>query len=134
MQYGMNSIQAKQPRYHPVIAWEANNLTNEFVDINRMALDDRYGHNGAPLSKRRNGVGFTRGNTTGLFGMGGMVNYKSQKNAYFAGMVAAGVAYAVGDWYLNKGYGLTGWKRRVARSPITASLLIITAVAVAPSD
>ena len=63
MRHGQSDLGSKRPRYHPVIAWEANNLTNDFIDINRMALDDRYGHNGAPLSKRRNGTGPTDGST-----------------------------------------------------------------------
>ncbi len=60
----------KKPRNHAGLAWEGATLSNEFVDVNRMALDDRYGKVGAPLSKRRNGVGFTDGNTIGLFGLG----------------------------------------------------------------
>ena len=68
MRHGKGNLDSKRPRYHPVIAWEQNNLTNDFVDISRVALDDRYGKVGAPLSKRRNGVGPTDGKTTGLFG------------------------------------------------------------------
>ena len=49
--------QRKQPRHHEGLNWEAKTLTNEFVDITRLALDDRYGKNAAPLSKRRNGSG-----------------------------------------------------------------------------
>lgn len=60
----------KQPRFHPDLEWESKVLTNEFIDINRMALDDRYGKNAAPLSKRRNGIGFTDNKTPGLFGLG----------------------------------------------------------------
>ena len=60
----------KKPRNHAGLAWEGATLSNDFVDVNRMALDDRYGKVGAPLSKRRNGVGFTDGNTIGLFGIG----------------------------------------------------------------
>lgn len=131
MRHGQSDLGSKRPRYHPVIAWEANNLTNEFVDINRMALDDRYGHNGAPLSKRRNGSGPTDGSEPGLFGM---VNYQSQRSAYFGGMVVATGAYLIADWYLNKGYGLTGWKRKIARSPITAATLVLGLYLVAPSE
>ena len=61
----------KRPRFHPGLEWEGRNLTNEFVDINRMAFDNRYGKNAAPLSKRRTGIGFTDGSTPGLFGIGG---------------------------------------------------------------
>ena len=136
MRYGMNDIEAKKPRNHPVILWEAENLHNDFTDISRMALDPRYGHNAAPLSKRRTGTGPTDGSTPGLFGAGmsGLINYRTQKSAFYAGMITAAGAYATVDWYLNQGHGLTGWKRRVARSPITASLLVLSALAVAPSD
>lgn len=131
MRHGQSDLGSKRPRYHPVIAWEANNLTNEFVDINRMALDDRYGKVGASIYKRRNGSGPTDGTEPGLFGM---VNYQSQRSAYFGGMVTATAAYLVADWYLNKGYGLTGWKRKIARSPITAATLVLGLYLVAPSE
>ena len=66
----MHKFAKKQPRFHPGLEWEGRNLSNDFVDINRMALDDRYGKNAAPLSKRRNGIGYTDGKTPGLFGYG----------------------------------------------------------------
>ncbi len=66
----MHKHYRKQPRFHPDLEWESKNLTNEFIDINRMALDDKYGKNAAPLSKRRNGIGFTDNKTPGLFGLG----------------------------------------------------------------
>ena len=69
----MHKHYQKQPRFHPDLEWESKTLTNEFIDINRMALDDRYGKNAAPLSKRRNGIGFTDGTTPGLFGFGGII-------------------------------------------------------------
>lgn len=62
----------KKPRNHEGLAWEEETLSNEFIDINRMALDDSYAKNAAPLSKRRNGIGFTDGNTNGLFGLSGL--------------------------------------------------------------
>jgi hypothetical protein len=131
VKHGKSDLESKRPRYHPVIAWEANNLQNDFIDINRMALDDRYGHNGAPLSKRRNGSGPTDGSTPGLFGM---VDYQSQRGAYFGGMVAATSAYLIADWYLSKGYAMKGWKRRIARSPLTAAILVLGFYLVAPTD
>jgi len=131
MRHGQSDLGSKRPRYHPVIAWEANNLTNDFIDINRMALDDRYGHNGAPLSKRRNGTGPTDGSTPGLFGL---VDYKSERSAFIGGMFTAGGAYIIADWYLNKGYQLQGWKRKIARSPITAATLVLALYLVAPTD
>ena len=62
----------KKPRNHEGLAWEEETLSNEFIDINRMALDNAYAKNAAPLSKRRNGIGFTDGNTNGLFGLSGL--------------------------------------------------------------
>ena len=59
----------RQTRNHPSLVWEGENLHNDFVDINRMALDDKYGKVGAPLSKRRNGSGPAgRDAPAGLFG------------------------------------------------------------------
>ena len=65
----------KKPRKHEGLAWEASTLSNDFIDVNKMALDDRYGKVGAPLSKRRNGIGFTDGKTAGLFGIGSDTHY-----------------------------------------------------------
>lgn len=131
MRHGQSDLGSKRPRYHPVIAWEAQNLHNDFIDITRMALDPKYGHNGAPLSKRRNGTGPTDGSTPGLFGA---INYKNDRQAFIGGMVTATGAYLVADWYLNKGYGLKGWQRRIARSPITVASLVIGLYLVAPSS
>ena len=61
--------QRKQPRHHEGLNWESQVLTNEFVDITRMALDDKYAKQAAPLSKRRDGIGFTSGNESGIFGI-----------------------------------------------------------------
>jgi len=59
----------RQTRNHAGLVWEGENLHNDFVDINRMALDDKYGKVGAPLSKRRNGSGPAgRDAPAGLFG------------------------------------------------------------------
>jgi len=131
LRHGQSDLGSKRPRYHPVIAWEANNLQNDFIDISRMALDDRYGKVGASIYKRRNGSGPTDGSEPGLFGM---VNYQSQRGAYFGGMVAATSAYLIADWYLSKGYALKGWKRRIARSPLTAAILVLGFYLVAPTD
>ena len=131
MNRGNSNLGAKRPRYHPVIAWENQNLTNEFVDINRMALDNRYGKIGAPLSKRRNGSGPTDGSTPGLFGF---IDYPSQSHSMAAGMAATAAVYVLSDWYLNKGYKLTGWKRRIARSPLTLGLGIIAFYAISPKN
>jgi len=134
MKYGLPGAAGKRPRYHAGIAWEEKTLTNEFIDITRMALDDRYGHNGAPLSKRRNGIGFTQGNTPGLFGIGGVVPYASKKQAYFFGIATGVGAYIISDFYLNQGHGLEGWKRRLARSPMAGALVILLPVLLGPSD
>jgi hypothetical protein len=59
----------RQTRNHPSLVWEGENLHNDFIDINRMALDDKYGKVAAPLSKRRNGSGPAgRDAPPGLFG------------------------------------------------------------------
>ena len=50
----MHKFARKQPRFHPGIEWEGRNLTNDFVDVSRMALDDSFSRkNTAPLSKRK---------------------------------------------------------------------------------
>jgi len=59
----------RQTRNHPGLVWEGNNVHSQFIDINRVALDDQYGKVGAPLSKRRNGTGPAgRDAPEGLFG------------------------------------------------------------------
>lgn len=136
MRHGKGNLDSKRPRYHPVIAWEQNNLTNDFVDINRVALDDRYGKVGAPLSKRRNGVGPTDGSTPGLFGS--VVDdywYKgSPQRAYLTGVATTVGAYVLVDFWLTQGKGLEGWQRRLARSPLTFGLGLIAAFALVPSN
>jgi hypothetical protein len=134
MRYGKSDLGAKRPRYHPGLAWERNNFTNEFVDINRLALDDRYGHNGAPLSKRRRGMGFTDGKTHGLFGLNGVFNYKSKNSAFNTGIFTALSAYALTDFYLNRGHDLEGLKRRLARWPMGVILLSMSYLLLQPSD
>mgnify|MGYP005990447937 CR=1 FL=1 len=133
MRRGQSDLGSKRPRYHPVIAWEANNLTNDFIDINRVALDDRYGKVGASLYKRRNGSGPTDGSTPGLFGMSGLATYDSKNSAFFGGIVLAATSYVIADWYLIKGYQLTGLKRTVARWPITAATLLVGYYLFAPN-
>lgn len=60
----------RRTRNHVGLQWEDQNLNNDFVDINRVALDDAYGKVGAPLSKRRNGNGPAgRDAQAGLFGV-----------------------------------------------------------------
>ena len=135
MKRGNSNLAAKRPRYHPVIAWEQQNLTNDFIDINRVALDDRYGKVGASLNKRRNGSGPTDGKTPGLFGIGFPgYEYKTHTGAFLAGMVTVGAAYTTIDWFLTKGYNLKGWQRRIARSPLVTGLVVIASVAVIPKN
>lgn len=137
MKHGRGNLAGKRPRYNPVVAWEANNLTNDFVDISRLALDDRYGKVGAPLSKRRNGIGPTRGNTPGLFGhsnVSGLIDYKSKQEAMFVGAITAVAIYGAVDFYLTKGYKLTGWQRRLLRSPLTAALTVAALFVIIPND
>ena len=131
MRHGVGNLESKRPRYHPVIAWENQNLTNDFVDISRVALDSRYGKNGASLYKRQNGVGPTDGKTPGLFGF---IDYDNQTNAFFGGAATAVAIYVISDYYLNKGYKLKGWQRRFARSPMTFGLGILAFYAVTPKN
>ncbi len=91
--------QRKQPRYHEGLDWEEKNLTNDFIDITRMALDDRYAKNAAPLSKRRNGVGPTQGYIPGLFG-GHDINQEfvedvAKETAFVVGVKMAAKAFVV---------------------------------------
>ena len=59
----------RQTRNHPGLEWEGENLQSQFVDINRVALDDNYGKVAAPLTKRQNGTGPAgRDAPPGLFG------------------------------------------------------------------
>ena len=131
MRHGVGNLESKRPRYHPVTAWENQNLTNDFVDISRVALDSRYGKNGASLYKRQNGVGPTDGKTPGLFGF---IDYDNQTNAFFGGAATAVAIYVISDYYLNKGYKLKGWQRRFARSPMTFGLGILAFYAVTPKN
>ena len=57
---------------------DANINIYGFEDVNQMALDDRYGKVGAPLSKRRNGEGPAgRDAPPGLFGWNDTVIIKN---------------------------------------------------------
>ena len=38
----MHKFARKQPRFHPGLEWEGRTLTNDFVDVSRMALDDEF--------------------------------------------------------------------------------------------
>jgi len=134
MQNGRNSLAAKRPRYHPGLAWEANNLTNEFIDINRLSLDDDYGHVGAPLSKRRRGIGPTDGKTPGLFGIGGVIDYKTKTTAFNSGVIAALGAYGLIDYYLNQGHDLAGMQRRIARWPMGIVVLGLVYLVIQPNN
>ena len=136
MRHGKGNLDSKRPRYHPVIAWEQNNLTNDFVDITKMALDDRYGKVGASLYKRKNGPGPTDGKTPGLFGsfIDSTWYQGSPRRAFFTGVAVTGGAYVLVDYWLNKGKGLEGWQRRLARSPLTLALGTVAAFAIVPSN
>lgn len=131
MKHGQSDLGAKRPRYHPVVAWENQNLTNDFVDISRVALDDRYGKNGASLYKRRNGLGPTKGENPGLFGM---IDYESKNSAFNSGLITAAALYGVVDLYLNRGHDLAGLQRRLARWPLGLIGLGVVYLAIAPSQ
>ena len=134
MRHGDNHLKSKKPRYHPGLAWERNNLTNEFIEISRMALDDDYGHVGAPLSKRRRGIGPTDGKTPGLFGLSGLIDYESKTTAFNSGIIVALGAYGLIDYYLNQGHDLAGMKRRIARWPMGVVVLGLTYLVIQPNN
>lgn len=134
----MHKHARKVPRFHPGLEWEGRTLSNDFIDINRMALDDSFsGKNAAPLSKRRNGIGYTDGKTQGLFGLGNIFFSTDRDNedvqewfqdpraAYFIGGAIAVGAYTALD-YLTYNPGQSQLRRMINRTP---SSLIMGAVA-----
>jgi hypothetical protein len=82
------------------IMWQDANINvYGFEDINQIALDDRYGKVGAPLSKRRNGVGPAgRDAPPGLFGTSFSMN--SISIPHFIG--GAIVGYFVADYIVKR--------------------------------
>ena len=87
-----------------------------------MALDDSFsGKNAAPLSKRRNGIGYTDGKTPGLFGIGSAFNTEDPKSTFVLGSLVAVGAYTTLDWIMHKP-NQTRIKKMVGRTP--ASLIV----------
>ena len=124
----MHKHARKVPRYHPDLEWERRTLSNDFIDINRMALDDSFsGKNAAPLSKRRNGIGYTDGKTPGLFGLGATADGKDNMNfvdprmTFLLGSLVAVGAYTTLDWIMHKP-NLSRLDRMLGRTP--ASLVV----------
>ena len=118
----MHKHARKVPRYHPDLEWERRTLSNDFIDINRMALDDSFsGKNAAPLSKRRIGIGFTDNKTPGLFGIGRAFNTTDPKATFLLGSLVAVGAYTTVDWITHKP-NQTRIKRMLGRTP--ASLIV----------
>lgn len=118
----MHKHARKVPRYHPDLEWERRTLSNDFIDINRMALDDSFsGKNAAPLSKRRNGIGYTDGKTPGLFGIGSAFSTEDPKSTFVLGSLVAVGAYTTLDWIMHKP-NQTRIKKMVGRTP--ASLIV----------
>lgn len=113
-------IQFKQPRFHPGLEWEAKFLSNEFIDLTRMALDNSYTNkSAAPLSKRRNGQGPTNGKTPGLFGIGATHNkISSPRKAFFTGGIIAAGTYATIDYFTKKP-NQSQFRKMIKRSPTT---------------
>tara|TARA_Y100001963_G_C6417589_1_gene281229 strand:+ start:54 stop:347 length:294 start_codon:yes stop_codon:yes gene_type:complete len=88
----------RQTRNHPGLAWEDENLHNQFTDVNRVALDDRYGKVAAPLSKRSNGSGPAGRNApAGLFGIEDKLKPYLTPTNIILGMTIAGAI-----WYYKK--------------------------------
>ena len=113
----MHKHARKVPRYHPDLEWERRTLSNDFIDINRMALDDSFsGKNAAPLSKRRTGIGFTDNKTPGLFGLGAIVSNEDPRKTFLMGSLAAVGAYTIIDWATHKP-NQTRFKRMIKRTP-----------------
>ena len=113
----MHKHARKIPRNHPDLEWERRTLSNEFIDINRMALDDSFsGKNAAPLSKRRTGIGFTDNKTPGLFGLGTIVSNEDPRKTFLMGSLAAVGAYTIIDWATHKP-NQTRFKRMIKRTP-----------------
>ena len=118
----MHKHARKVPRYHPDLEWERRTLSNDFIDINRMALDDSFsGKNAAPLSKRRTGIGFTDNKTPGLFGIGRAFNTTDPKATFLLGSLVAVGAYTTLDWIMHKP-NLSRLDRMLGRTP--ASLVV----------
>jgi hypothetical protein len=94
----------RQTRNHPGLIWEGNNINSEFTDINRMALDDKYGKVGAPLSKRRNGTGPAgRNSPAGLFGNASLTKIENTiKNQLTPPNIILGVTIAGAVLYYYK--------------------------------
>ena len=93
-----NSIRRKDQK-HTVrdradLMWrDANINVYGFEDVNQMALDDRYGKVGAPLSKRRNGEGPAgRDAPPGLFGWNDII---IRQPAWVKPVLAAGAGLMV---------------------------------------
>ena len=113
----MHKHARKVPRNHPDLEWERRTLSNDFIDINRMALDDSFsGKNAAPLSKRRTGIGFTDNKTPGLFGLGAIVSNEDPRKTFLMGSLAAVGAYTIIDWATHKP-NQTKFKRMIKRTP-----------------
>ena len=125
-----HSLQKKQPRNHPELEWQSKVLTNEFVDLTRMALDDKYPKQAAPLSKRRNGIGFTDGSTPGLFGISNPTN---ERDAYLLGAVATASIYIVTDMLFFSGKNSKFLEKSAKKAPLIAGAGLLTFFALAPT-
>ena len=80
-------------RSHPGLVWESENVHTAFTDINRVALDDRYGKVGASIYKRKGGEGPAgRDAPPGLFGSSWKEVYIKRGN----GSSAENTAYRYG--------------------------------------
>ena len=84
-------------RNHPGLNWESRNVHSYgFSDVNQIALDNRYGKVGAPLSKRKNGSGPAGRNAPpGLFGTNNFTieDLFTIKNVVIGALIASAVVY-----------------------------------------
>jgi hypothetical protein len=96
-----NGIRRKDQKHtvrnRPDLMWRDSNINiYGFEDVNQMALDDRYGKVGAPLSKRRNGEGPAgRDAPPGLFGVAPAPEL--EEKLFLKGLLLLGSLY-----YLNR--------------------------------
>lgn len=79
-------------RSHPGLVWESENVHTAFTDINRVALDDRYGKVGASIYKRKGGEGPAgRDAPPGLFGSSWKEVYAENTAYRYGFLIGAGL-------------------------------------------
>ena len=120
-------LKKKAPRHHAGGQWEGKRLANDFSDITRMALDDKYGRwkdsgkVGAPLSKRRNGRYVSPEDyPAGLFG-----GYDTYFDSIDDAMARSSVQ-GIGQAYSSTPYGPPPWPSTVEGELLLLGFLFVT--------